>query len=110
LNSGGTLDLDNAINVGTGDVRIVANGDVTQAAAGTITAAELGVRQEAATGSITLDQDNDVDRFAASNVGNGGDVTFRDTDDLTIETVAASLSFTATDGISSPSPRILAIY
>ena len=111
-NTNGTLTINQAINagviagVGTGDVRFVARGNVTQAAAGTITADELGIRQQnAATGNVTLTAENDVKELAVLNLAATtaqGLVSFRDKNDLIVDTVTAQGTFTPdVDGITT---------
>jgi hypothetical protein len=104
LDAGTTLTVNQAIDAGTGTVRLVAHGDVTQGVAGTITAGALGVRQEsAAGGNITLLGNNDVNQFAAGNATSGGTIRFLDVDDLTIGSITASPDalFTATSGVTA---------
>jgi hypothetical protein len=106
------LTLNQQVNAGTADARLVADGDITQSATGVITADELGVRQEsAAGGNILLGDNNDVNTLAASNAFATGVITFNDTDDLTIGAVAAQVSdgvsFTATSGVATTNGDIL---
>jgi hypothetical protein len=112
LSVGGLLTINQAIdvlNVGaTADVRLVVNGAITQAAAGTIAANELGIRQtNAAAGNVTLTANNDVDVLAVNNAAAGGTVSFTDSDDLTIGSVAASGTFLATSGITTNDGDVL---
>ncbi|MEZ6034687.1 MAG: hypothetical protein R3C17_16455 [Planctomycetaceae bacterium] len=112
LNANGFLTLNQQINAGTADVRLVADGDITQSATGVITADELGVRQEsAAGGNILLGDNNDVNTLAASNAFSTGVITFNDTDDLVIGSVSAQssdgVSFAVTNGVSTTNGDIL---
>jgi hypothetical protein len=73
---------------------------VTEAAGKTITADSVGVTTS--TGSITLDQNNTVGTFAASDTSVGGAVTFVDTTGASIGSIASDGSlFSLTDGIST---------
>ncbi|MDB5341692.1 MAG: hypothetical protein JWP89_69 [Schlesneria sp.] len=100
LKAGGTLGVNESINAGNGIVRIAAAGSVTEAAGKTITASSLGVTTSV--GNITLDQNNTVGTFAASDTSAGGTVTFVDTTGVSIGTVTADGSlFALTNGIST---------
>ena len=106
LNVTGDLTLQRSIVVGSADVRVTATGNVTQASTGTIFANELGVRQEStARGDIRLFAANGVNIAAFHNRFDGGDVTFADSDNLTIRSVSDQnvgvLTFTATTGITA---------
>ena len=46
IDAGNTLNLTQAVNSGTADVRLIADGDITQTVNGIITGDELGIRQE----------------------------------------------------------------
>ena len=81
--AGENLAINQAINLGTGDLLLDVAGNVTQAAAVTITAAGLALMVD---GTTTLDQANDVDTLAADN---GDTILYNDADDLTIGTVTA---------------------
>src|SRR5204862_2853743 len=84
LQAGTSLLFNQAVNAGTGDIRLVAGTTVDQAAAGALTADELGVQ---AGGNVTLcAAANDVNTLAINTTGL---IEFRDGDDLTIDTVAA---------------------
>ena len=112
VNADGALTINSAIDAGTADVRLAADGNITQSAAGTITADELGVRQQnAAGGSITLDDANDVNTLAASNAFAGGTITFNDVDSLTVGTVATQtiglVTFAATTGLTTSDGDVL---
>ncbi len=79
IQTGDTLNLNAATNVGTGNLTLVSGNGVTQTGAGVITANGLGLQ-----GMGTFDLNNatnDVDTLAAQ--VNGG-VTFKDSDDLTL--------------------------
>jgi len=95
----GSLAISQAIAAGGGTVRIVSAGAVNEnAASGTVTAGALGVR---AGGNVTLNQNNDVDVFAAANSGAGSTVELMDVDDVTIGGVGGSGSFANTVGITT---------
>src|SRR5207248_11333604 len=84
LNVGTSLAINQVINAGTGDVRLVVGTTVTQAAAGALTADELGIQ---ASGNVTLcAATSDVNTLAVNTTGT---IEFRDGDDLTIGAVAA---------------------
>jgi hypothetical protein len=79
IQTGDTLNLNAATNVGTGNLTLVSGNGVTQTGAGVITANGLGLQ---GTGTFDLNNaNNDVDTLAAQ--VNGG-VSFKDSDDLTI--------------------------
>ena len=112
INNGGSIQIDEAINAGTGDVRLVADGAVAQGINGQITANELGVRQESAAGNVTLDNNaNDVDVFAASNAAAGASVTLRDVDGVIVGGVAAqtigNATFANTAGVATNNGDVL---
>ncbi|MGL4511472.1 MAG: beta strand repeat-containing protein [Lacipirellulaceae bacterium] len=100
ITSDQALAVSNAVNSGTGVVRITANGNVTQTAV--ITAATLGVRQlDATTGDVNLGLANAVSVFAAQNAAAGGVVNFRSTapaGQLTVGSVAALVTLPTFDG------------
>ncbi|MBS0206523.1 MAG: hypothetical protein JSS49_26845, partial [Planctomycetes bacterium] len=100
IESGGAINVANSIDVGGGTLRMSAAGSVTESAGKTISAAAVGVTTS--TGDITLDQNNVVGIFAASNAAVGGSVTFVDTVALSIGTVSADGSlFVGAVGIST---------
>lgn len=110
LQAGQSLDLQQQINAGTADARIVVGaagtvGNVTQDAAGTITATALAVRNDAAAGDLVMAAENDVDVFSSANAAADGDIVFQDSDELTIGSVSDSLVpdavFSATEGIQA---------
>ena len=109
IESGGSLAINQAINAGPADVRLVANDQIAQNATGIITANELGVRQlnAGANFDVILCEDNVVDEFAADNASDGGAVRFRSTLDLEIGALTAvtvdNASFAATTGVTSDS-------
>ena len=112
INAGGALQIDEALNAGTADVRLVSDGNMAQGANGQITANELGARQESAAGNITLDNNaNNVDVFAASNAGVGGSVALRDVDGVNVGTVAnqtlGDATFSNTVGITANDGDVL---
>src|SRR5207249_106957 len=79
LRVGTSLQLDQRLHAGTGDVRIVAGTTVNQIATGVVTADELGIL---AGGDVTLcAAANDVNRVAIQTTGL---IEFNDADDLTI--------------------------
>lgn len=81
--------LTQEVHSGTAAVRLIADGNVSQTADGTITANELGVRQQATSGDIVLDDANTVHKLATDNAAAGGLTAFRNTQSLLVETVAA---------------------
>ena len=103
LDVGTTLTISQTLNAGTGNVRILSKGAISQVAAGTITADLLGIRNEAATGDIVLDDANDVNTVAIQNTAVGGVVAFENVDDFIIGTVTAQTldqaNFAETSGI-----------
>jgi hypothetical protein len=102
LNAAGTIQINQAVSAGTGAVRLqTTTGGVSQSAMGTITADKLGVRN-ALTGNITLDQNNNVNTFAASNTAANASITYNDADAVTVGSVSADGTlFTATNGIAT---------
>ncbi len=102
LQTGGSLTINNVLNSGTGDIRLVIATTVTQAAAGNVVGDELGIR---AGGVVTLSTSaaNDVNSLA---VNTTDVVEFRDVDDLTISTVTASGNFLATSGITTTNDNV----
>jgi len=112
IDTDGALTIENAINAGTADVRLIGNGNITQGLAGTITANELGVRQEAAMGNVHLCFDNAVDVVAIDNVGTGS-IEFQSTRDLTVGSVNAqtvdNITFAATTGVTSTNGDIFLV-
>ena len=106
LNVEGNLALNQSVQVGTGDVRIITDGSVTQTAAGRIIADELGLRQESIVrGDVILLNANDVNIFSVDNDFDSGRIEFHDVDDLIVRSVAAQivgvLSFSSTEGITA---------
>ncbi|MBL8763922.1 MAG: hypothetical protein JNM07_06605 [Phycisphaerae bacterium] len=104
LDSGtGSLSVTNPISAGTGSVRIVSGDNVTQSA--TIAAAALGVR---AMQSVTLTTPtNQVGVFAANVSSINAVVSYRDSDALTIGSVAAKGTFAATSGVLTGAQDVL---
>jgi len=92
-------------------VRLIAGGAISQTAAGIVTADELGVRQQGAVGDVVLDDANVVNSVSVLNAANGGVVALRNTQDLTVGTVAASTVdasvFAATPGITTNNGNVL---
>ena len=111
INADGTLTINQQVNAGTADVRLIADGDITQSAAGTIIADELGVRQQSAAGDIQLGDANDVNTLAIRNDSVGGTVVFHDTDGLIVDAVAAvtvdGVVFGTTAGVTTNNGDIL---
>ena len=102
LHAEGNLTLNQSLDAGTADIRISAVGSIIQSSTGTITADELGVRQLSVTnGEISLDDDNDVNTFTASNAYAEGTITYRDVDDLIIGTTGTQTIGQLTFGITS---------
>ncbi len=105
IDTDGSLFVDNAINAGTADVRLIGNGNITQDINGSITANTLAVRQDAMTGNIVLCFGNAVDELAAFNTADSGTIDFESTRDLTIGAVTAqtidNITFAATTGVTS---------
>ncbi len=77
------------INAGTAAVRLIADGDISQTTEGTIIANELGIRQQANSGNIVLDDANAVQKLATFNAANGGLTAFKNTQSLLVGSVAA---------------------
>ncbi|MEM7782792.1 MAG: hypothetical protein AAF623_05520, partial [Planctomycetota bacterium] len=102
LQSAGFMNIVAPIVAGTANVRLIANGDIEQASTGMITATRLGFRQQSNTPDsdreitannrfdVILDAENDVDFVAGLNQFESGVITFNDSDDVTVETVAQS--------------------
>src|SRR5205814_2090336 len=98
LNSG-PLTISQAINAGSGIVRLVSSGSVNEdVATGTITAGSLGVRAGA---NVTLNQGNNVNFFAAANSGSGNKIEYKDAAQVAVGPVAAGGSFLNTIGITT---------
>ncbi len=97
LQTGGTLQLNQPLNVGTGAARLVAGGNVGQAAAGTVTADALGIR---AFGDVLLAASpaNDVSLLAVASLGA---VHFTDNVGFSVGSLASggNAGFTATTGV-----------
>ena len=81
LTADGDLTLEEAVNLGEGDLFLDATGNVTQFATGTINAAGLGLMVD---GETVLNAGNDVDALAANNIGA---TQFNDLNDLSVGTV-----------------------
>ena len=117
INSAGFLAINDVIDAGTADVRLVAGGDIIQTADGIITANELGARLEATAVTATNDLDssnqldiilcfdNVVEVFAAENQFAGGSISFASVVPFEIGVVSAQTiggaSFAATSGAIS---------
>ncbi|MEZ6059147.1 MAG: hypothetical protein R3C19_02180 [Planctomycetaceae bacterium] len=80
----GSLDIDDDISLGSGDLFLMVAGNVTQQAGDTIAAAGLGLD---VVGTVALDEANDVDTLAA---GTGGPMLFTDSDGFTIGQVTVA--------------------
>ena len=93
----GNLTLEEAVNVGEGDLFLDVNGDVSQIAAGTIDAAGLGLMVE---GETVLNEANDIDVLAADNNGATqlNDITDLKIGTVTAEAVSADRAMTAMNG------------
>jgi len=91
------LALNDQVNV-PGTVRVAASGDVTEGAGGRVNAGALGVRSA---GDVVLTGNNDVDTLAARLSTAGKKLEFRDGDDVTVGTVAASGGFAETVGVQT---------
>ena len=106
------LTINQQLNAGTADTRIITNGDVTQSATGIITADELGIRQQStATGTVLLDDDNDVNSVAVLNNNPASPIVLNDIDDLLVNTVTTqtigNITFAVTHGIRSTDGDLL---
>ncbi|MEZ6122903.1 MAG: autotransporter-associated beta strand repeat-containing protein [Planctomycetaceae bacterium] len=112
-----SLAITQQLNAGTADVRLIADGNMTQTATGTITGNSLGVRQESGTGDVLLDDGNTVNSLAVLNEATGGQIAFRNTQPLTIDTVSEqnvaadpvsnAVSFSETSGLETTDGDIL---
>ena len=96
----GNLTLEEAVNIGEGDLFLDVDGDVSQLATGTIDAAGLGLMVD---GETVLNQANDLDVLAA--VSNGAtrvdDINDLKTGTVTVEAVSADraiIAMTAMNG------------
>ena len=106
LNVDGSVGINQQLKAGTSDIRLLSNGTVTQNSAGIITAKELGIRQQAAAGDVSLGAAfNDVDIIAVSNVAVGGNIIFFDADNLTVDEISTqaigNLTFATASGINA---------
>ena len=84
VTAGGNVTLEEAVNLGEGDLFLDVDGDVSQLPAGTIDAAGLGLMVE---GETVLNEANDIDVLAANN--NNGATQVNDINDLKVGTVTA---------------------
>lgn len=99
IESGAALAIQNAINAGTGSVRLSAAGSITQLAAGIITAVELGVAQTSAgAGNVQLNAENVVNIVAATNAFTGGIVSIHSAGSIQVNGIAGQTIGTATFG------------
>jgi hypothetical protein len=101
------LTLANAVNAGSGTVRLDSDGAVTENNGVSITAANLGVT---AAGDIRLDATGSANAvggtFAASDTGAGNVIQFQDTAGFTVGTIAASTCFAGVVGVTSANGNI----
>ena len=97
LTADGNLTLEEAANLGDGDLLLDVDGDVSQLAAGTIDAAGLGLMVE---GETVLNAANDIDVLAANNNGatQVNDINDLKVGQVTIEAVSADQAMTAMNG------------
>lgn len=98
LSSGGELDIGQNITAGSGIVRLNATDAILQTS-GAITASALGANSASA-GMVLASATNDVDTFAATGVGSGNAISFRDADGVSIGAVTSSGAFTGATGVS----------
>ncbi|MBL8760289.1 MAG: filamentous hemagglutinin N-terminal domain-containing protein [Phycisphaerae bacterium] len=98
LCSAGELTIAQSINAGAAVVRLCATNAILQTSGG-ITASALGATSDNA-GMVLASTTNDVDTFAASGVGTGNAISFRDSDGVSIGTVSASGLFAGATGVS----------
>jgi filamentous hemagglutinin family protein len=102
LVSSAGISITEAINVGTGIVRLQAGGDIAQSAV--ITASSVGARTS--NGAITLDVANVVDLFAAASAS-GGLVSIADSNGFEVGTVAARGPFAELAGLTTAGAVVL---
>ncbi|MGB4117388.1 MAG: S-layer family protein [Polaromonas sp.] len=94
----GNLAVNQAVNAGTGTVRLQSAGAVTQAAAGVITAANLGARGT----SVDLSTNSNAVTSDVSINASAGTAKFKNNAGFNVGSVAADGSaFTATTGVST---------
>ncbi|MCC6972026.1 MAG: filamentous hemagglutinin N-terminal domain-containing protein [Phycisphaerales bacterium] len=98
LSSGGELGIAQNITAGSGVVRLNATGAILQTS-GAITASALGA-SSASAGMVLASSTNDVDTFAATGVGTGNAISFRDSDGASIGTVSSSGAFAGATGVA----------
>ena len=119
LETDGAIQIAQAVTAGSGNANVflTAAGDILQTDAGTITASGLGVSQieSSFAGSEDIDADgalsiellanNQIDRFAASNVFANGEISFNNSVGFVVDTITATsiggLPFEAIDGLSA---------
>ena len=108
LTAEGNLTLEEAANLGEGDLFLDVNGDVTQTAEGTIDAAGLGLMVE---GETLLNEANDVDFLAANNNGatQVNDINDLKVGDVTIEAVTAERAMVAVSYTHLTLPTIYSV-
>jgi large repetitive protein len=100
LTTGGDLTITDDVTLGVADLTLNVTGAVTQTAGDVIIARGL---QLLGTGTVTLDDANDVDVLAASY---DGTISFNDIDELTIGTVTDEPSGMATAGITTSDDNV----
>ncbi|MCA9082799.1 MAG: hypothetical protein KDA81_02030, partial [Planctomycetaceae bacterium] len=112
VTTAGSLSVTGPISTPGNSVRLVVHGNLEQDTAGPITAASLGIRQQNSTfGTVQLDDANDVDNIAVLNAASGQSVVLKDSDNLTITSIAGqtigNVMFTTTNGVQSSDGNIL---
>ena len=97
LTAAGNLTLEEATNLGEGDLFLDVDGDVSQLADGTIDAAGLGLNVQ---GQTVLNEANDIDVLAATNRGatQVSDINDLKTGNVTVEAVSADRAMAAMNG------------
>ena len=99
----GPLTINQAINVGTGTLRLVTEGGVSGNTSAVITAAALGVRNTTSGNiDLTAATTSNIASLAAVNQASGGAIKYRDSNALAIGSVAADGTlFAALDGLGT---------
>ena len=97
LTAAGNVTLEEAVNLGEGDLFLDVDGDVSQLATGTIDAAGLGLMVD---GETVLNQANDIDVLATDNNGatRVDDINDLKTGTVTADAVSADRAMTAMNG------------
>ena len=90
----GALSINQAVNIGTGTLRLATSGGVTGNVSAVITASSLGI-SNSTSGNIDLTTatTSNVANFVAANAASGGSIKYRDTDALSISSVSADGAF-----------------